>query len=67
MGPTCAVKLSLLMETISALNGTVPLSVPWLEELELNGVEGSTQYGKVRKLTAEQNTQPFPTFPAGSL
>lgn len=67
MGPTCAIKLSLLMETISALSGTAPLSMLWLEELELSRVENSTQYGKVRKLTAEQNTQPFPTFPAGSL
>lgn len=30
--------------------------MPWLEELELDRVEGSTQYGKVRKLTVEQNT-----------
>lgn len=45
MGPTCAVKLSLLMETISALNGTAPLSILWLEELELNRLDVSTQYG----------------------
>lgn len=63
MAPTCAIKLSVLMETISALSGTAPLSKPWLEKLELNRVEGSTQYGKVRKLTAEQRTA---TFPAGS-
>lgn len=62
MGPTCAIKLSLLMETISALSGTAPLSMLWLEELELNKVESSTQYGKVRKLTAEQSTQLSPHF-----
>lgn len=56
MDPTCAIKLSVLMETISVLSGTATLSMPWLEELELNRVEGSTQYGKVRKLTAEQST-----------